>query len=119
MSIELTSVSDKTRNNSMSRSRFGSTAESGHMSKDQVRLLLEKLGSDDLFRQMYEESPALALKQIGVAAEFIEQMKTRCLAPNHLAPKNVYRAASQKLTEEAAQAYSSFLIPSMRIGMNS
>ena len=118
MNIELTSVADKTFNNSMSRSRFGSTAESEIMSKDQVRLLLDKLGSDDSFRQMYEESPALALKQLGVAAEFIEKMKTRCLAPNHLAPKSVYRAASQQLTEEAAQKYSSFLIPAMRFGLN-
>lgn len=120
MDIQTTSTFSSNRSdNAMSRSRFGSAAESGLMSKDQVRLLLDKLGSDDSFRHIYEESPALALRQLGVSEEFIEQMKTRCLAPNRLAPKEVYRAASQKLTKEAAQAYASFLVPTMRIGPSS
>jgi putative modified peptide len=62
-----------------------------------VATLLDKLGSDDTFRDLFQQNPAAALKQIGVQEPDAFAM---CMAVTKLASKDAIKASSQVLTAQ-------------------
>lgn len=90
-------------------------AENASLTKEQVHSLLYKLGTDDEFRQRYEAKPAAALVELGVPAEVVVNLRASCIVPKVLGDKEIYRSASLLLTNESAQRFASFMVPSVRL----
>ncbi|MEP6511439.1 MAG: NHLP-related RiPP peptide [Dokdonella sp.] len=71
-----------------------------NLTQDQGRALLEKLARDDKFRELFETTPARALRALGVDAETIVMLPAACLCTQELAPKDHY----EDLLENCADA---------------
>lgn len=64
-----------------------------------VASLLEKLGSDDVFRSLFEKNPAAALRQVGAPDP---DDCARCMKVKKLASKDTIKASSKALTAQLA-----------------
>jgi putative modified peptide len=62
-----------------------------------VATLLDKLGSDDTFRDLFQKNPAAALKQIGVQEP---EAFAICMTVTKLASKDAIKASSHALTTQ-------------------
>jgi putative modified peptide len=62
-----------------------------------VAQLLTKLGSDDVFRELFQEDPAAALKQVGAPDP---EGSALCLKVPKLADKEAIKAAHTALTTQ-------------------
>jgi len=60
-----------------------------------VASLLDKLGSDDAFRDLFQKNPAAALKQVGAPEP---EACAACLTVTKLASKEMIKASNQALT---------------------
>jgi putative modified peptide len=64
-----------------------------------VASLLDKLGSDDKFRDLFQKNPAAALKQVGAPEP---EACALCLSVKKLASKDTIKASSKALTAQLA-----------------
>jgi putative modified peptide len=64
-----------------------------------VSALLDKLGSDDAFRDLFQSNPAEALRQVGAPEP---EDCARCLKIKKLADKKTIKAASDELKTHLA-----------------
>jgi putative modified peptide len=62
-----------------------------------VATLLDKLGSDDTFRDLFQKNPAAALKQVGAPEP---ENCAACMTVTKLASKDTIKASSQALTAQ-------------------
>ena len=62
-----------------------------------VASLLDKLGSDDKFRDLFQKNPAAALKQVGAAEP---EACAACMTVTKLASKDAIKASSKALTAQ-------------------
>jgi putative modified peptide len=85
------------------------------LSKEQVSALLNKLGSDDAFRALFESKPAAALQQLGVSAETIRHLSAKCHGPCKLAEKNRFQDASKSIDDKSFLDYTTMEVPQMAI----
>jgi putative modified peptide len=60
--------------------------------------LLDRLGSDDVFRALFQQNPAAALKQVG-ASDTEAECCSYCLKVTMLADKATIKSSSQALTK--------------------
>lgn len=85
------------------------------LSKEQGLKLVQKLARDDAFRARFEEKPAAALVELGVAADTVVNLPTLCLVPRKLAEKSAFEAASQGLDDATLNACLNFQAPTLKI----
>ena len=64
-----------------------------------VAALLDKLGSDDAFRDLFTKNPAAALKQVGAPEP---EACAGCMKVTNLASKDAIKASRQALTTQLA-----------------
>ena len=69
--------------------------------KNVVATLLDKLGSDDAFRTLFEKNPVQALRQVGAPDP---EGCAGCMTVKKLAPKEAIKAASAQLTAQFTAA---------------
>lgn len=81
----------------------------------QVRQMVHQFATNDEFRSLFEESPAKALVQLGISDEIIANLHSKCLKPCQLGSKATFQAASEKLDDESAQVFASFMVPMARL----
>ena len=62
-----------------------------------VAALLDKLGSDDAFRDLFEKDPEEALRQVGAPEP---EHCVHCMRVSKLASKEAIKAANQHLTTQ-------------------
>jgi putative modified peptide len=62
-----------------------------------VATLLDKLSSDDTFRDLFQQNPAAALKQIGAPEP---EASAACMAVTKLASKDAIKASGHALTAQ-------------------
>ena len=62
-----------------------------------VASLLDKLSSDDAFRDLFQKNPAAALRQVGAPDP---EGCAACMTVKKLAPKDAIKAASKELTAQ-------------------
>jgi putative modified peptide len=62
-----------------------------------VATLLDKLGSDDAFRDLFTKNPAAALKQVGAPEP---EACAACMTVTNLASKDAIKASRQALTSQ-------------------
>ncbi|MBZ0221917.1 MAG: NHLP-related RiPP peptide [Dokdonella sp.] len=86
------------------------------LSTEQTRQLVHQLATNDAFRSSFETNPAKALATLGIEQAVIDGLDAKCLQPCKLGSKDVFQKANANLDEVTAQAYSSFLVPALRIG---
>jgi len=89
---------------------------SSSMTAEQVRQMIHQFAISDEFRNLFEESPAKALAKLGVSEDVIAGLDAKCLMPCKLASKAVFQAANASLDNATAQQFSSFLVPTLRVG---
>jgi putative modified peptide len=68
-----------------------------------VATLLDKLGSDDAFRELFQKNPAAALQQAGASKADAESC-AHCMKPGKLASKDAIKASKQALTAQLTGA---------------
>ncbi|MBX3687995.1 MAG: NHLP-related RiPP peptide [Dokdonella sp.] len=86
------------------------------LTTEQTRQLVHRLATDDAYRSRFEANPAKALAELGVDGSVIDGLDAQCLQACKLGSKDVFQKANANLDEATAQAYSSFLVPALRIG---
>lgn len=86
------------------------------LTEDQALALLHKLAKDDDFRARFEDKPAKALTEIGLAPGTIIELRGHCLDRVELAPKIVFRAALDTLDKDVIAATMTMLAPRMSLG---
>ena len=64
-----------------------------------VATLLDKLGSDDAFRELFQKNPAAALQQAGASKADAESC-AHCMKPSKLADKATIKATQKALTAQ-------------------
>ena len=77
----------------------------GQLPKAVAAALLDKLGSDDAFRGLFQKDPVAALKHAGASADEAESCG-RCLKVSALADKATIKASGQALTTMLTAAMS-------------
>jgi putative modified peptide len=82
---------------------------------EQSRRLIHELATNDGFRQRFEEKPAAALAELGIPFHTVVNLKAGCLMPRRLGSKEMFQAASRQLSDEVAQRYASFMVPTVRL----
>jgi putative modified peptide len=87
--------------------------EKAKLPREQALVLLRKLADDDLFRHHFEQDPAQALRDIGVAEKLIAMAKG--LKPMKLAPKSVFLEALLLLIDELLCIYLTMIAPCMQV----
>ena len=87
---------------------------STNLSLDVANQLLDKLSSDDDFRQQFVSDPEAALRSLGPrAASFAAA--SACMKVDALASKDAIAASRKALTKMLATQLSSMNIPDLRI----
>lgn len=70
------------------------------LSRDQAIALLQKLATDDDFRELFQSKPAKALSTIGIDSQTIFELNACCLERTTLLGKPQFIEALQKMDEE-------------------
>ena len=72
-----------------------------NLTQEQARALLEKLASDESFRELFQTAPARALHLLGLSAEAIIHLPAACLCVKELAPRDHYADLLRKCADAA------------------
>lgn len=86
------------------------------LTRDQASALLRKLATDDDFRALFEDKPALALYESGIDAEVIVRLKAACLQSIKLAPKDELLQGAAAMEGNMVTNAMAMTIPMLRIG---
>src|SRR5690242_12477765 len=74
------------------------------LSREHSLALLQKLATDDGFRNRFEQSPVQALMELGVPHSTIFSLKEECRMPKQLANKSHFAVAHEELANATAEA---------------
>jgi putative modified peptide len=85
------------------------------LTRQQALTLLNKLGTDDGFRQRFESSPRDALVEIGVSQDKIATFPAESLASVKLAPKETFQQLHDQISRQPTTEWMCMIIPQFRI----
>lgn len=85
------------------------------LTEEQAITLLKKLATDDDFRNLFENKPALALTEMGVSADVVVRLKSECLAKIKLASKEEFLTIVEKLEHSVLTTTMTMWIPQMKL----
>ncbi len=83
--------------------------------KENELQLLQRLSTDDDYRDRFEKDPAGALKEIGVTDASIAALDPANLKPGKLADKPTLAAAHKALSDTSVSDHVCLIVPFMRI----
>lgn len=89
------------------------------LSREHSLALLHKLATEDGYRSRYEQSPAVALAELGVPHETIVALKASCLIPTKLAEKFHFASAHRNLSNAAAKDCLTMILPNPQFDFGS
>ncbi|HEU4855944.1 MAG TPA: NHLP-related RiPP peptide [Rhodanobacteraceae bacterium] len=85
------------------------------LTRQQALTLLNKLGTDDSFRQRFENSPRDALTEVGVPQDKVATFPVESLAPVKLASKEKFRELHDQISRQPTTEWMCMIIPQFRI----
>lgn len=85
------------------------------LTRQQALTLLNKLGTDDDFRQRFESSPRDALVETGVPQDKIATFPAESLMPVKLASKEKFRQLHDQISRQPTTEWMCMIIPQFRI----
>lgn len=85
------------------------------LTRQQALTLLNKLGTDDGFRQRFESNPREALVEVGVPQDKIATFPAESLAPVKLAPKENFKQLHGQISRQPTTEWMCMIIPQFRI----
>jgi len=85
------------------------------LTRQQALTLLNKLGTDDGFRQRFENSPRRALVEVGVPQDKIATFPAESLTPVKLAPKEKFQQLHDQISRQPTTEWMCMIIPQFRI----
>lgn len=88
---------------------------SGRLPQEQGTELIRRLARDDGFRDRFEKDPAAAMAELGIAADVIDSLDSKCLASKNLAPKEAFAALLDDVNGEAFQSAMEMQTPQARL----
>jgi len=101
---------------STSQIKSGERIMSGtRLPKEHELNLLKKLSSDDAYRARFENSPADALKEIGVPDSTVSSLDPASLKPGQLADKSAIADAHSKLDQQSLLGHACMVFPMLRL----
>jgi putative modified peptide len=81
------------------------------LTRDQAVALLQRLGQDEKFRELFASKPAEALHDLGVDAQTVVRLPAYCICPKPLAPAQVYAQMAAELNDEALTGTMQMQVP--------
>jgi putative modified peptide len=85
------------------------------LTRQQALTLLNKLGTDDGFRQRFESSPRDALVEAGVPQDKVATFPAESLVPVKLAPKEKFQQLHDQISHQPTTEWMCMIIPQFRI----
>jgi putative modified peptide len=74
---------------------------SASLNQEQGLELVNRLASDDAFRELFERDPAKALAQVGVPKSTLDALSPECFGARRLAPKSEFEALAKDVGSQA------------------
>jgi putative modified peptide len=93
----------------------GEPMASPSLTRQQALTLLNKLGTDDGFRQRFESSPRDALVEAGVPRDKVATFPAENLMPVKLAPKEKFQQLHDQISGQPTTEWMCMIIPQFRI----
>jgi putative modified peptide len=85
------------------------------LTRQQALTLLNKLATDDGFRQRFESNPRDALVEIGVPRDKIAAFPAESLVPVKLASKESFKQLHDRISREPTTEWMCMIVPQFRI----
>lgn len=87
------------------------------LSREHSLALLQKLATDDAFRNRYEVNPATALAEVGVPQDVIDALHAASKSPLRLAPKTAFAAALEHYRQGVAEVCLCQITPQVKLSI--
>lgn len=88
---------------------------SGRLPQEQGFELIRRLASDDGFRDRFESDPATAMSELGISADVIASLESKCRLARTLAPKEAFTSLLNDVNDEAILALMRMQTPQARM----
>ena len=85
------------------------------LTRQQALTLLNKLATDDGFRQRFESSPGDTLAEVGVPQDRIATFPAESLTPVKLASKKKFQQLHDQISRQPTTEWMCMIIPQFRI----